>query len=101
MVGKDQKSHGPRSELNSVFSFEKVDWWNSIKTSTIQSRSRPPVISGLFQPWKGSSEARNFKVISGLQHVFEKRVECCKKCISCQGRYFAKETVTPPQSSDS
>jgi hypothetical protein len=33
---------------------------------------------------------------------FEKWVERCKKCISCQGRYFEKETVTaPPQSSDS
>jgi hypothetical protein len=38
----------------------------------------------------------------GLQHVFEKWVERCKKCIGCQGRYFEKETVTsPPQSSDS
>jgi len=40
-------------------------------------------------------------VINGLQHVFEKWVERCKKCIACQGRYFEKETVTsPPQSSD-
>jgi hypothetical protein len=35
---------------------------------------------------------------SGLQHVLEKWVERCKKCIACQGRYFEKETVTaPPQ----
>jgi len=41
-------------------------------------------------------------VINGLQHVFEKWVERCKKCIACQGRYFEKETVTaPPLSSDS
>jgi hypothetical protein len=33
---------------------------------------------------------------NGLQHVFEKWVECCKKCIACQGRYFEKETVTAP-----
>jgi hypothetical protein len=46
------------------------------------------LISGLFQPWKWSSEARNFEVINGLQHVFEKWVERCKKCIACQGRYF-------------
>jgi hypothetical protein len=40
-------------------------------------------------------------VANGLQHVFEKWVERCKKCIACQGRYFEKETVTaPPQSSD-
>jgi hypothetical protein len=33
---------------------------------------------------------------NGLQHVFEKWVERCKKCIACQGRYFGKETVTAP-----
>jgi histone-lysine N-methyltransferase SETMAR len=31
-----------------------------------------------------------------LQHVCEKWVERCKKCIACQGRYFEKETVTAP-----
>jgi hypothetical protein len=46
----------------------------------------PHAIYGLFQPWKGNSEARNFEVINGLQHVFEKWVERCKKCIACQGR---------------
>jgi hypothetical protein len=40
MVGKAQKSHGARSELNSVFGLEKVVGWNSIRTSAIQSRSR-------------------------------------------------------------
>jgi hypothetical protein len=45
---------------------------------------------------------KNFEVIKDLQHVFEKSVERCKKCIACQGRYFEKETVTAPQqSSDS
>jgi hypothetical protein len=44
----------------------------------------------------------NFEVINGLQHVFEKWVERCKKCIAFQGKHFEKETVTaPPQSSDS
>jgi hypothetical protein len=39
---------------------------------------------------------------NGLQHVFEKWAERCKKFITCQGEYFEKETVTaPPQSSDS
>jgi hypothetical protein len=32
---------GARSELNSVFGFGKVDRWNPIRTSAIQSRSRP------------------------------------------------------------
>jgi hypothetical protein len=35
-------------------------------------------------------------------YVSEKWVERCKKCITCHGIYFGKETVTaPPQSSDS
>jgi hypothetical protein len=38
---------------------------------------------------------------NGLQHVFEKWVERCEKCISCQGRYLEKETViAPAQNSD-
>jgi hypothetical protein len=32
MVGKTQKSHGARSELNSVFGLDKVDGWNPIRT---------------------------------------------------------------------
>jgi hypothetical protein len=36
-----------------------------------------------------------------LQHVFEKWVVRCKKCVACQGRYIKIKTVTaPPQSSD-
>jgi hypothetical protein len=34
---------------------------------------------------KRSSEVRNFEVINGLQHVFEKWVERCKKCIVAKG----------------
>jgi hypothetical protein len=41
MVGKALTSHGAISELNSVFDLEKVDLWNPIRTSAIQSRSRP------------------------------------------------------------
>jgi hypothetical protein len=41
MVGKAQKSHRARSELNSVFGLEKVDRWNLMRTSPIQSRSCP------------------------------------------------------------
>jgi hypothetical protein len=66
------------------------------RTFAIQFRSRPHAISGLFQPWKRSSEAKNFEVIKGLQNVFENWEERCKKCIDCQGRYFEKETVTTP-----
>jgi hypothetical protein len=39
MVGKALKSHEARSELNSVFGLEEVDWWNPIRTST----TVPPV----------------------------------------------------------
>jgi hypothetical protein len=41
MVGKAQKSHGVRSELNSVFGLVKVNRWNPIRTSAMQSISRP------------------------------------------------------------
>jgi hypothetical protein len=41
MVGKAQISRVARTELNSVFGLEKVDRWNPIRTSAIQSRSRP------------------------------------------------------------
>jgi hypothetical protein len=86
-----------------MFGLEKVDRWNPISTSAIQSRSRPLRFLGFSNHEKGgSSEARNFKVINGLQHVFEKWVERCRKCVACQGKYFEKETVTaPPQTSDS
>jgi hypothetical protein len=54
MVGKTQKSHGAKSELNSVFGFEKVDQWNPIRTSAIQSRSRPMQFLGFFNHEKGA-----------------------------------------------
>jgi hypothetical protein len=102
MVGKAQKSHGARSELNSVFGLEKngsVDPRQNIR-HTVQIS--PHAIYGFFQPLKRSSEARSFEMINGVQHVFEKWVERCRKCIAYQGRYFEKETVTAPaQSSDS
>jgi hypothetical protein len=41
MVGKAQKFHGAKYELNSVFGLEKLDRWNSIRKSTIQPRSHP------------------------------------------------------------
>jgi hypothetical protein len=65
---------------------------NILNTVQISSHA----ISGLLHPWKRSSEVINFEVINGLQHVFEKWVERCKKCIAYRGRYFEKETVTAP-----
>jgi hypothetical protein len=54
VVGKAQKLHGMRSELNSVFSLEKVDQWNPIRTSAIQSRSCPIQVVGFFNHEKGA-----------------------------------------------
>jgi hypothetical protein len=54
IVGKAQKSHGTRSELNSVIGLEKVDRWNPIRTSAIQSRSRPMRFLGFSNHEKGA-----------------------------------------------
>jgi hypothetical protein len=54
MVGKAQKSHGAKSELNSVFGLGKVYRWNSIRTSAIQSRSRPVRFLDFFNHEKGA-----------------------------------------------
>jgi hypothetical protein len=53
MVGKAQKSHAARSELNSVFGLEKVYRWNPIRTSAIQSRSHPMRFLGFSNYEKG------------------------------------------------
>jgi hypothetical protein len=54
MVGKVQKSRAARSELNSMFGLEKVDQWNPIRTSAIQSRSRPVRFLGFSNHEKGA-----------------------------------------------
>jgi hypothetical protein len=90
MVGKAQKSHGARSGLYGGCSngVPPIHFFRA--EHRIQFGSRP-------------CDLWTFEVINGLQHVFEKWVERCKKCIACQGRYFEEETViAPPQvSSDS
>jgi hypothetical protein len=53
MVGEAQKSQGARSELNSVFGLEKVDRWNPIRTSAIQSSSCPMRFLGFSNHKKG------------------------------------------------
>jgi hypothetical protein len=47
-------SHGARSKLNSVFGLEKVDQWNPIRTSAIQSRSCPMWFLGFSNYGKGT-----------------------------------------------
>jgi hypothetical protein len=49
-----QKSHGTTYESNSVFGLEKVDRWNPIKTSAIQSGSRPMRFLGFSNHEKGA-----------------------------------------------
>jgi hypothetical protein len=51
---KPKKSHGTRSELNSVFGLEKAYRWNAITTSAIQSRSRPMRFLGFSEHEKGA-----------------------------------------------
>jgi hypothetical protein len=47
------------------------------------------------EPRSGSACSTIFLKLAanGLQHVFEKWVERCRKCFACQGRYLEKETV--------
>jgi hypothetical protein len=54
IVRKAQKSHGARYELNSMFGSEKVDRWNPIRTSAIQSRSRPMLFLGFSNHGNGA-----------------------------------------------
>jgi hypothetical protein len=74
MAGKAQKLHGARSGLYGRCS-NRIPLIHFFQAKyRIQFRSHPHAISELFQPWKGNSEARNFKVINGLQHIFKKWV---------------------------
>jgi hypothetical protein len=57
MVGKAQKSHGARSEFNSVFGLETVDRWDPIRTFAIQSRSRLVLFLGFSKHEKGALSA--------------------------------------------
>jgi hypothetical protein len=65
MVGKAHKSNGARSGLYGGCSTDPL-FPSRTQNSILIS---PLAISGHFQPWKGSSEERNFEVINGLQHV--------------------------------
>jgi hypothetical protein len=57
-----------------------------------------PKICGLLQPWKGSSEARNFEIINCLHHVFESVV----RSASLANGGTSKKRLSPhPQNSDS
>jgi hypothetical protein len=51
---------------------------------------------GFYSREKGAPKLLLKLAANGLQHVFEKWVERCKKYIACQGRYFEKVTVYAP-----
>jgi hypothetical protein len=65
MVGKVQKSHGASFKLNSVFGLEKVDQWNPIRTSAIQSRSRLMRFLGFSKHEKGDPRQEISKPSTG------------------------------------
>jgi hypothetical protein len=96
---KPRNCMGARYELILCSSWKK--WISGIPLEHLPySPDFTPCDFWAFPTTKGCSEIRNFEVINSLQHIFEKWVGQCKKCIACQGRYFGKETVTkPPQSS--
>jgi hypothetical protein len=66
MVGKAQKSHGARSELNSVFGLEKLDRWNPIRTSAMQSRSRSMRFVGFSNHEKGDPGRQEISKFASL-----------------------------------
>jgi hypothetical protein len=72
-------------DLNWILGLAWKNWIseNPIRTSTIQFRSRHMRFLNFSNYEKVSSKARNFDVTNCLQHVFEKWVERCKKCIAC------------------
>jgi hypothetical protein len=72
MDGKAQKSHGARSELNSVFGFEKVDRWNPIRTSAIQTRSRPLRFMGFSNHEKGAPRQEISKLSTVCSSTFSR-----------------------------
>jgi hypothetical protein len=102
IVGKAQKSHGAKSELNSVFGLEKVDRWNPIRTSAIQSRSRPTRFLGFTDHVKGAP-GQEISKWSTVCSTFSRRGWSVVGSASlAKGGTSKKETVTaPPQSCDS
>jgi hypothetical protein len=77
-----------------------------MKMMAVSIRTSAHAISGLFQSYQDVITTCSTILLkdetNGLQHVFEKWVEHCKRCIVFQRRHFENETVTaPPQSSDS
>jgi hypothetical protein len=102
MVGKAQKSHGMRSELNSVFGLEKVDQWNPIRKSAIQSRSRPMWFLGFFNHEKGAPRQEISKWLMVCSTFLKSRWSIVRSASLAKEDTLKKETIAaPPQSSSS
>jgi hypothetical protein len=87
VVGKSQKSHGVRSGLYGRCSngVPPIHFFQA--EHRIEFRSHPMWFLGFSNHEKGALK-QEISVIDGLQHVFEEWMKRCKKCITCQGRYF-------------
>jgi hypothetical protein len=88
MVGKVQKWHGARSGLNGGWSNGVPPIYFFEAEHRIQFRSRPMRFLGFPNHEKGAPRQEISKCSTGLQHVFEKWVERCEKCIACQRRFL-------------
>jgi hypothetical protein len=94
MVGKAQKSHGARYELNSVFGLEKVDRWNSIRTSAIQSRSRPMRFLG-FSNHEKEAARQEISKWSTVCSTFSRSGWSVVRCASLAKRGTSKKRPSP------
>jgi hypothetical protein len=75
---------------------------NFSKPNTEYNSDLDPYDFWAFPTMKKELRGKKFRSDQRSTARFDKWVECRKKCIACQGRYFEKETVTaPPKSSDS
>jgi hypothetical protein len=91
------------AQLNTVFGLEKIRKPTTYSSSLWSPDLAPcdfcafPTMKRELRGKKTACSTIFMKLVAnGLQHVFEKWVERCNKCIACQGRYFEKETVISP-----
>jgi hypothetical protein len=73
-------------------------WWKRFRVGEMNVKHEPRSGRPSTAPAPLPPEACDKRSAARSREV----VERCKKCFTCQGRYFEKDTVTaPPQSSDS
>jgi hypothetical protein len=94
MVGKAQKSHGARSEFISGFDLKKVDRWNPIRTSAMQSRSRPVRFLG-FSNHKMGGPRQEISKWSTVCSTFSGSGWCVVRSASLAKRGTSKKRPSP------